>query len=155
VKTLTLIVTLLLCFGASWTPQKDHKPYDITLRDDREPINASFQSASNDFSVTSCDEYGFGAAGKAKIEMTGCVTQISFDFTWRGGDFSYRPRKRPDVTVTIKAGDQLHGEFTVDTCGKHATGLIRNDSQNIILSELSDTDTTDSEGYCGGPPHHR
>jgi hypothetical protein len=104
----------------------------------------------------SCDEYGFGAAGKAEIETSGCTTQIRFDFTWRSKDFSYHPRKKPDVTITIKAGDNLHGEFTVDTCGKTATGLIRNDGQNIILSNLSDTDITDSKGYCGGPtqPNH-
>jgi hypothetical protein len=150
-KPLSLIGTLLLCFGPFWAAQKGRAPYDIVLRDNGEPFAAAFQSASKDFSIMSCDEYGFGAAGAAKIETTDYATQITFDFKWRGDkDFSFHPRRQPGVTITIKAGDNLHGEFTVNTCGKTATGIIRDDNQNIILMSLSDTNITDSEGSCGG-----
>ncbi|MDQ3819919.1 MAG: hypothetical protein M3362_19900, partial [Acidobacteriota bacterium] len=130
-KTLSLAIISLLLFVLSLAEQKEQKPYDIILRDDQEPFMVSVQSENKTFGVMSCDEYGFGGPG-VKIEKSGCTTQITFDFGWHN-DFSYHPRKKPDVIVAIKSGDNLHGEFIVDTCGKTAAGFIRDDNQNLTL----------------------
>ncbi len=152
-KIFSIILLLLLSFVTLWAEQKERKPYDIVLRDDQEPFLAAFNSENKTFSIMSCDEYGFGGP-KVKIEANGCITQITFDFQWRD-DFSYHPRKKSDVTVSIKSGDNLHGEFTVDKCAKTATGIIRDDNQNIVLMNLNDTDITDNKEYCSGPPDYK
>jgi hypothetical protein len=154
-KTTSIISAVLLFCGTVLTQQTEQKPYDITLRDDQEPVTVSFQTKNRDFAVMSCGEYGFGATAGAKIETVGCTTQITFDFLWRGRkEFSFHPRKKSHVTITIKVGDNLHGEFIVDNCAKTASGFIRDDNQNLALMNLSDTDVTDSKGYCGGPPDY-
>ncbi|HKR59367.1 MAG TPA: hypothetical protein VJS64_06500 [Pyrinomonadaceae bacterium] len=148
-------VVLLLLVSTGANPSQE-RPYDIIVRDDKEPFMASFQSKNGAYGVMSCGEYGFGAAANAKIETVGCITQITFDFEWRGKeDFSFHPRKKSDDTVTIKAGDNLHGEFVVDSCAKTAKGTIRDDDQNLVLMTLIDTDITDSKDYCGGPPDYK
>jgi hypothetical protein len=126
---------------------------DLKLRDDQDAFVAAFQYQYKSFSIMSCDEYGFGGPG-LKIETDGCIVQLTFDFKWRQ-DFSYHPRKKPDVTITIKADDNLHGEFIYDSCAKVAKGFIRNDNQNIILMKLSDTDTSGKRAYCSGPPDYK
>lgn len=144
--------------GSQWgqvprTIQKESPGHDLKLRDDNEPFVVAFQYENKSFSIMSCDEYGFGGPG-LRIETNGCAIQFTFDFRWRR-DFSYHPRKKPDVTVTIKEGDNLHGEFTFDTCAKTARGFIRDDDQNLILMNLSDKDTSGKRAYCSGPPDYK
>jgi len=144
--------------GSQWgqvptTVQEEPPGHDLKLRDDNEPFLAAFQYEIKSFSIMSCDEYGFGGPG-LKIDTKGCNMQFTFDFKWRR-DFAYHPRKKPDVTVTIKEGDNLHGEFTFDTCAKTARGFIRDDDQNVILMNLSDTDTSGKRAYCSGPPDYK
>src|SRR6266705_6971457 len=144
--------------GSQWgqTPKTIQEPppdHDLKLRDDQEAFVVAFQYENKTFSIMSCGEYGFGGPG-LKIETKGCIKQFTFDFRWRN-DFSYHPRKQPEVTITIKAGDNLHGEFMFDTCAKAARGLIRNDDQNLILMNLSDTDTSGKRAYCSGPPDYK
>lgn len=133
--------------------QKEPPGHDLKLRDDHAPFVVAFQYEIKSFSIMSCDEYGFGGPG-LKIETNGCTMQFTFDFRWHR-DFSYHPRKKPDVTVTIKQGDNLHGEFSFDTCAKTAQGFIRDDDQNLILMNLSDTDTSGKRAYCSGPPDYK
>jgi hypothetical protein len=152
-KTIWVVCGLLTLFVSIFAKQNPDRPYDIIVRDDKEPFMASFQSRTGAYGVQSCSEYGFGSGANARIETLGCITQITFDFKWRGDhDFNFHPRKECDATLTIKVGDNLHGTFTVDTCAKTATGAIRNETQNIDLMNLADTDITDSKDYCGGPP---
>ena len=132
---------------------RDTPKLDLSLRDDREPFIVAFQYKDKTISVMSCDEYAFGGPGLA-VEAHGCITRLSFDFPFRR-EFSYHPRKQPDVTMTIKAGDNLHGEFTYDRCAKTAQGFIRDDNQNLMLMNLSDTDTSGKWGYCTGPPDYK
>ena len=144
--------------GSQWgqipkTIQRPPPGHDLKLRDDREAFVVAFQFENKSFSIMSCDEYGFGGPG-LKIETNGCTKQFTFDFRWRV-DFSYHPRKKPDVTITIRAGDNLHGEFIFDSCAKAAKGFIRNDDQNLILMSLSDTDTSGKRAYCSGPPDYK
>jgi hypothetical protein len=144
--------------GSQWgqTPKTIQKPppgHDIKLRDDHEAFVVAFQYENKTFSIMSCGEYGFGGPG-LRIETNGCIKQLTFDFRWRN-DFSYHPRKKPDVTITIKAGDNLHGEFIFDTCAKAARGFIRNEDQSLILMDLSDTDTSGKRAYCSGPPDYK
>ena len=136
----------------SLNPQ-EQRGHDLVLRDDKEPFVAAFKYENNTLSIMSCDEYGFGGPG-LKIETNGCIIRLTFDFLWRR-DFSYHPRKRPDITITIKEGDILHGEFTFDSCAKAAKGIIRDENQNLVLMELSDTDTSGKRGYCSGPPDYK
>lgn len=152
-KMLGIICSALTLVVGVLAMQKQERPYDVIVRDDKEPFMASFQSKTGAYGVQSCSEYGFGAGAAAKIETLGCVIQITFDFKWRGDhDFSFHPRKLCNETVTIKVGDILHGAFTIDTCAKTATGTIRDETQNIDLMNLVDTNITDSQDYCGGPP---
>ncbi len=116
--------------------------WDLKLRDDKEPFTAFFRFDRNELSIGSDNEYAFGGHG-LKIETTGCNKQLTFDFRWRGNDFSFHPRKKPNETMTIKTGDNLHGEFIYDSCTKIAKGTIRNDNQNLTLMVLSDTNTSD------------
>ena len=144
--------------GSQWgqipkTIQDPPRGHDLKLRDDHEAFVVAFQYADKSLSVMSCDEYGFGGPG-LKIETNGCNKQFTFDFRWRN-DFSYHPRKKPDVTITIKAGDNLHGEFIFDSCAHTASGFIRNEDQNLILMNLSDTDTSGKRAYCSGPPDYK
>ena len=133
---------------------QDRPPgHDLQLRDDHEAFVAAFQYENKSFSIMSCGEYGFGGPG-LKIETDGCTRRFAFDFQWRR-DFSYHPRKNPDVTITIKEGDNLHGEFMFDSCAKAAKGFIRNENQNLILMDLSDTDTSGKRAYCSGPPDYK
>ena len=151
-KLIGILVPALVIAGGL-VAQKSEKPYDITARDDKDPWMASFQTKTGAYAVAACDEYGFGAAHGAKIETLGCTTLITFDFKWRGDkDFSFHPRHKCDETVTIKVGDILHGVFTVDSCAKTATGTIRDETQNFQLMNVVDTNISDSEGVCGGPP---
>lgn len=119
---------------------KESKGYDLTLRDDEEAFTASFEFENNTFAIGSDMEYGFGGHG-LKMETKGCKQHITFDFRWRDDDYSYRPRKKPNETITIKAGDNLHGEFTYDSCTKTAAGTIRNENQNLSLMNLNGTNT--------------
>jgi hypothetical protein len=80
--------------------------------------------------------------------------QLEFKFRWRR-DFSFHPRKNPNVIITIKEGDILRGEFTYDGCAKTAKGIIRNENQNLVIMDLSDTDTSGKRGYCSGPPDYK
>jgi hypothetical protein len=144
--------------GSQWgqvpkTIQEPPPEHDLKLRDDREAFVVAFQYENKSFSIMSCDEYGFGGPG-LKIETNGCMKQFTFDFRWQR-DFSYHPRKKTDETITIKAGDNLHGEFILDSCAKVAKGFIRNDTQNFILMNLSDTDTSGKRAYCSGPPDYK
>jgi hypothetical protein len=151
-KKVWSVFSLLTFVVSIFATQNSEKPYDIIVRDDKAPFMASFQTKTGAYGLQSCSEYGFGSAANAKIGTLGCITQITFDFKWRGDDFSFHPRKQCDATVTIKVGDNLHGAFTIDTCARTATGTIRDKTQNIDLMNLVDTDMTDSEGYCGDPP---
>jgi len=152
-KIIWIFCGLLAALVSILATQTQEKPYDIIVRDDKEPFLASIQSKTGAYAVQSCDEYGFGSAPSAKIETVGCITKITFDFKWRAEhDFSYHPRRKCDETVTIKVGDNLHGTFTVDACAKTATGIVRDETQNIDLMNLIDSDITDSKDYCSGPP---
>jgi hypothetical protein len=133
--------------------QNPPRGHDLKLRDDHEPFVVAFQYENKSYSIMSCDEYGFGGPG-LKIETNGCTMQFTFDFRWRK-DFSYHPRKKPDETRTIKAGDKVRGEFTFDTCAKTAKGFIRDEDQNLMLMNLSDTDTSGKRAYCSGPPDYK
>jgi hypothetical protein len=147
-------VALLFC-AAVLAQQEKPTGHDLVLRDDKEPFIAAFGFENKTLSIMSCDEYGFRGSG-LRIETTGCKMQFTFDFRWmRDRDFSYHPRKNPGVTITINAGDNLHGEFTFDSCSKVAKGIIRDDNQGLILMELSDTDTSGKRGYCSGPPDYK
>jgi hypothetical protein len=148
-----VILFLALVIVGGLVAQTPEKPYDITARDDNDPWMTSFQTKTGAYAVDACDEFGFGSGRGAKIEAIGCTTLITFDFRWRGDqDFSFHPRHKCDETVTIKAGDVLHGAFTIDTCAKTATGTIRDVTQNFELMNVVDTNIADSEGVCGGPP---
>ena len=128
-------------------------PYDIIVRDDKEPLAASFQTKTGSYSVQSCGEYGFGSGGNARIETLGCTTLITFNFKWQGDkNYSFHPRHKCDDIVTINTGDVIHGSFTVDTCAKTAVGTIRDATQDIELVMLRDSDTTDSKDVCDEPP---
>jgi hypothetical protein len=120
---------------------KEPRGYDLTLRDDKEPFTASFEFENNTFAIGSDREYGFGGPG-LKVETNGCKKHITFDFRWRDYNYSYRLRKKSDETITIKAGDNLRGEFTYDSCTKTATGTIRNENQNLTLMNLNGTNIT-------------
>ena len=151
-KLISILLPALALVGmlGGQTPER---PYDIIVRDDKEPLMASVQTKTGAYGVQACGEYGFGSAHSAKIETLGCITQITFDFKWRGDqNFSFHPRNNCTETVTIKVGDVLHGVFTVDTCAKTATGTIRDETQNFDLMNLVDTNITDSKDYCDGPP---
>ena len=144
--------------GSQWgqIPKSIQNPppgHDLVLRDDKEPFIAAFQFTEKTLSVMSCDEYSFGGPGLT-IEKNGCLTHLTFDFRWHK-DFSYHLRRKPDETITIKAGDNLHGDFTFDSCTKTADGTIRDDNQNLILMVLHDTDTSGKRGYCSGPPDYK
>ena len=144
--------------GAVWgqkpppNPQA-HAGHDLVLRDDKEPFIAAFNYEDKTLSVMSCDEYGFGGPGLA-VQRTGCNVRLMFDFQWRH-DFSYHPRRSRDATITIKQGDNLHGEFTFDSCAKTAKGTIRDENQDLTIMALSDTDTSGKRGYCSGPPDYK
>jgi hypothetical protein len=151
-KLLGILVSAF-AVAAVLAAQTPERPYDITVRDDKDPWMASFQSKTGAYAVDACDEYGFGSGRGAKIETLGCTTIITFDFKWRGDkDFSFHPRHHCDDTIRIKTGDVLHGVFTVDTCAKTATGTIRDETQTFDLMNVVDTNIADSEGYCAGPP---
>lgn len=144
--------------GAVWgqklTPNPQaHAGQDLVLRDDKEPFIAAFSYGNKTLSVMSCDEYGFGGPGLT-VQRTGCNVRLVFDFQWRH-DFSYHPRRSRDATITIKQGDNLHGEFNFDSCAKTAKGTIRDDNQDLTIMVLSDTDTSGKRGYCSGPPDYK
>ena len=151
-KLISILLPLFVVAGA-FAAQSLERPYDITARDDKDPWMASFQTKTGAYAVDACDEYGFGSGRGAKVETLGCTTIITFDFKWRDDkDFSFHPRHKCDETVTIKAGAVLHGVFTIDTCAKTATGTIRDETQNLQLMNVVDTNIADSEGVCSGPP---
>ena len=52
---------LLAAFVSILATQTQEKPYDIIVRDDKEPFLASIQSKIGAYAVQSCDEYGFGS----------------------------------------------------------------------------------------------
>lgn len=117
---------------------KAPKGYDLVLRDDKEPFSASFEFENNTFAITSETEYGFGGS-KFNLETIGCKKHLTFDFEWKDYDFSYHPRNKPEKTIIIKAGDNLHGDFIYDSCTKTAAGTIRDENQNLTLMNLNGT----------------
>jgi hypothetical protein len=131
--------------GSQWGQQarEFHWKYNLLLRDDDEGFIAGFGRDLASFAILSCSEYGFSAPNGLKINKDGCTTRLSFDFPWQG-NFSYSPRKNTDEKVAIRAGDVLHGEFVFDSCAKTATGTLRNSTQDVVIMELSDTDTLDN-----------
>jgi hypothetical protein len=146
-------ISLLFLCGAVLASQEKPTGHDLILRDDKEPFIAAFGYENNSFSIMSCDEYGFGGPGLS-IEKEVCKMQLAFEFRWRR-DFSFHPRKKPGVTITIKEGDILRGQFIYDSCAKTAKGIIRDENQDLVIMDLSDTDTSGKRGYCSGPPDYK